>query len=39
MQAGIAGSKIVTFRGGHLFFIMGERKRFLEAITEFLVSE
>ena len=38
MHAGITDSKIVTFRGGHLFFLMGERKQFLEAITEFLVS-
>ena len=36
MSRGIAGSKMITFNGGHLFFMMGERTRFLTAVTEFL---
>ena len=29
MHAGIKGSKILTFAGGHLFFFMKERQQFL----------
>jgi 3-oxoadipate enol-lactonase len=36
MRAGIQGSKIITFQGGHLFFFMRERQQFLEAIAQFL---
>lgn len=34
MHAGIQGSKMITFPGGHLFFIF-RPKEFLEAITDF----
>ena len=33
MQRGIAGSRMVTFNGGHVFFIMRERKAFFESVT------
>lgn len=33
MQRGIAGSKMVTFNGGHVFFIMRERTAFFESVT------
>jgi pimeloyl-ACP methyl ester carboxylesterase len=33
MHRGIPGSKMVTFNGGHLFFLMRERTRFLECVT------
>ena len=33
MQRGIAGSKMVTFNGGPLFFIMRERTAFFESVT------
>ena len=36
MRAGIQGSNIITFQGGHLFFFMRERQQFLEAIAQFL---
>jgi pimeloyl-ACP methyl ester carboxylesterase len=36
MRAGIAGSHIVAFRGGHIFFFFRERQRFLETIAQFL---
>jgi pimeloyl-ACP methyl ester carboxylesterase len=36
MHAGIAGSQLLAFDGGHLFFMIRERQRFLEAITAFL---
>ena len=36
MHEGIAESTLIYFRGGHLFFMMGQRKQFIEAITEFL---
>lgn len=35
MQSGIKGSKMLTFDGGHLFFIV-RQKQFMEAITDFL---
>lgn len=35
MHAGIKGSKIITFNGGHLFFIW-ENKRYIASILEFL---
>ena len=34
MRAGIQGSKMLTFAGGHLFFLMKECKEFLNAIAE-----
>jgi 3-oxoadipate enol-lactonase len=33
MHRGIAGSKMVTFNGGHLFFLMRERARFFDSVT------
>jgi 3-oxoadipate enol-lactonase len=36
MHADIEGSKMLTFAGGHIFFLMRERQQFLEAIVEFL---
>jgi pimeloyl-ACP methyl ester carboxylesterase len=36
MHTGIQGSNMLTFAGGHLFFLMKERQRFLEAVTEFV---
>jgi 3-oxoadipate enol-lactonase len=38
MHRGIEGSKMLSFAGGHLFFLMKERQRFLDAIVEFLDS-
>ena len=37
MHAGIKGSKMLTFPGGHLFFII-RQKQFIEAIENFLDS-
>ncbi|HLX41000.1 MAG TPA: alpha/beta hydrolase, partial [Ktedonobacteraceae bacterium] len=37
MHAGIKDSKMLTFAGGHLFFIL-KQKQFLEAIEKFLDS-
>ncbi len=37
MQSGIKGSKMLTFPGGHLFFIL-RQKQFIEAIGDFLDS-
>lgn len=36
MRAGIQGSKIIPYNGGHLFFFLRERQQFLEAIAQFL---
>ncbi len=36
MHAGIAGSKMLTFKGGHIFFLMRERRQFLDAVAEFV---
>jgi pimeloyl-ACP methyl ester carboxylesterase len=36
MHTGIKGSKMLAFEGGHLFFLMKERQRFLEAVAEFV---
>jgi 3-oxoadipate enol-lactonase len=36
MHAGIKDSKMLTFEGGHLFFLMKERQQFLDAVAEFL---
>lgn len=37
MHKGIRGSKMITFNGGHLFFIF-RSKQFIEAISDFLES-
>jgi pimeloyl-ACP methyl ester carboxylesterase len=41
MHASITSSHMITFSGGHLFPLMGERQRFLDSLTETLrpVSE
>jgi pimeloyl-ACP methyl ester carboxylesterase len=36
MQRGIRGSKMLLFAGGHLFFLLRQRQRFLVATAEFL---
>jgi hypothetical protein len=36
MHGLILGSQMVSFSGGHLFFLMRERQPFLEAVTRFL---
>ena len=36
MHTGIKGSKMLTFAGGHLFFLIKERQQFLDAIAEFI---
>lgn len=36
MQRGIRGSKLLPFPGGHLFFLLRERQRFLDATADFL---
>jgi pimeloyl-ACP methyl ester carboxylesterase len=36
MQREIPGSRLVTFRGGHLFFLVRERRRFVDAVAEFV---
>ena len=36
MHTGIKDSKMLTFEGGHLFFLMKERQQFLYAVAEFL---
>ncbi|HJT56933.1 MAG TPA: alpha/beta hydrolase [Ktedonobacteraceae bacterium] len=36
MHAGIQGSRLLPFQGGHLFFLFGERQPFLDAIAAFM---
>ena len=36
LHAGIAGSQLLAFDGGHIFFLTGKRQRFLDAIMDFL---
>ncbi|HEY7126880.1 MAG TPA: alpha/beta hydrolase [Ktedonobacterales bacterium] len=36
LHAGIAGSQMVMFKGGHIFFLFRERQPFLETIAQFL---
>jgi pimeloyl-ACP methyl ester carboxylesterase len=36
MQRGIRGAKLLPFAGGHLFFLLRERQRFLDATAAFL---
>jgi pimeloyl-ACP methyl ester carboxylesterase len=38
MQRGIAGSTIVTFSGGHIFFVMRERPQFLKSVASAMVA-
>jgi pimeloyl-ACP methyl ester carboxylesterase len=36
MHASIAGSEMLSFAGGHLFFLISQRQPFLDAVTTFL---
>jgi pimeloyl-ACP methyl ester carboxylesterase len=36
MHAGIRDSKMLTFEGGHIFFLMRERQQFLDAVAKYL---
>jgi 3-oxoadipate enol-lactonase len=36
MHVGIKGSKMLTFIGGHIFFLMRERQQFLDTVTDYL---
>jgi 3-oxoadipate enol-lactonase len=38
MHQGIAGSKMLTFNGGHIFFVMRERPQFLKAVASAMAS-
>ena len=38
MHAGIAGSQLEVFRGGHMFFLLSQRQRFLDRVDRFLAS-
>lgn len=38
LHNGIRDSRMVWFGGGHIFFLMRERQRFLGAVADFLVS-
>jgi hypothetical protein len=38
MHAGIPRSRIELFRGGHMFFLFGERQRFLDQAGRFLAG-
>ena len=38
MHAGIPGSRIELFRGGHMFFLFGERQQFLDQAGRFLAE-
>jgi pimeloyl-ACP methyl ester carboxylesterase len=38
MHRGIAGSKMVSFNRGHMFFLMRERAQFFESVTAAMAS-
>jgi hypothetical protein len=38
MHIGMHGSQVITFKGGHIFFVMSERQQFLDATAEFMES-
>ena len=38
MRRGISGSHLVTFGGGHLFFLARERKWFLDTVASALAA-
>lgn len=38
MSAGIRSSQIEIFRGGHMFFLLSERQRFLDRVGHFLAG-
>ena len=39
MHTGIKGSKMLTFEGGHLFFLKRQRQQFLDAVAEFVIED
>jgi 3-oxoadipate enol-lactonase len=39
MHAGIQGSQMMTFQGGHIFFLTGGRQQFLDATIDFLEAK
>jgi pimeloyl-ACP methyl ester carboxylesterase len=38
LHRGIRGAMLVTFNGGHLFFLIRERQRFLNTVEDFVAS-
>src|SRR5581483_3862210 len=38
MHAGIPGSKMIMFNGGHMFFLFFQQQQFLDAVFDFLAS-
>ena len=36
LHTGIKDSTMLTFEGGHIFFLMKERQRFLDTLAEFV---
>jgi pimeloyl-ACP methyl ester carboxylesterase len=36
LEREIPGARLMTFRGGHLFFLIRERRRFVDAVAEFV---
>jgi pimeloyl-ACP methyl ester carboxylesterase len=36
LQRGIPGSRLQTFKGGHLFFLIRERRRFADVVAEYI---
>jgi len=38
MHAGISGSRVELFRGGHMFFLFAERQQFLAQAGRFLAE-
>ena len=39
MHAHIAGSHLLAFKGGHLFFLFGERQAFFDAVVTYLANQ
>lgn len=38
LHRGIAGSELITFKGGHIFFLLRERQRFSKTVQDFVSS-
>ena len=36
LHRGIPGSRLLTFKGGHLFFLIRERQRFVDTVADFV---
>jgi hypothetical protein len=36
LHRGLPGSQLLTFKGGHLFFLIRERERFVAAVANFV---